>query len=281
MHSAHFLAVVGARPVRHALLWLACFLFCALVQPLQAADAPDNYRLAAGDAIRITVFQNADLSLETRVSEDGSVNYPLVGAVALGGLSIGAAESRIAKALKDGGFLKQPQVNIALLTIRGNKVSVLGQVNRPGSYPIETFNTRISQMLAEAGGLATSGADQIVLTGTREGKAFRREIDVDQIYRSDRAEQDVVVSAGDTVYVPRAPVFYIYGEVQKPGNYRVDRLMTMRQALAAGGGLTQRGTERRLRVVRRNEQGVPERTTAELNDLVRPDDVIYVNESIF
>ena len=279
MPSAHSFA--DARFVRHALLWLIGLAMCASALSVRAADAPDNYRLAAGDAIRITVFQNADLSLETRVSEDGRINYPLVGDVVLGGLSIGAAETRIAKALKDGGFLRQPQVNIALLTIRGNKVSVLGQVNRPGSYPIETGNTRVSQMLAEAGGLASSGADQIVLTGTRDGKAFRREIDVDQIYRAERAEQDIPVGAGDTVYVPRAPVFYIYGEVQKPGNYRVDRQMTMRQALAAGGGLTQRGTERRLRVVRRNEQGIPERTTAELNDLVRPDDVIYVNESFF
>ena len=70
----------------------------------------------------------------------------------MGGLEIGSAETKIAKALKDGGFIKQPQVNISLLTIRGNKISVLGQVNKPGSYPLETFNTRISQMLAEAAG---------------------------------------------------------------------------------------------------------------------------------
>ncbi len=89
------------------------------------------------------------------------------------------------------------------------------------------------------------------------------------------------MSGGDTIYVPRAATFYIYGEVTRPGNYRVDRSMTMRQALAAGGGLTARGTERRLRVVRRNAQGVPEKTATDLNDLVRPDDVIYVNESLF
>lgn len=257
------------------------FLLGLAASALAATEVPDNYRLSSGDAIRVVVFQNPDLTLETRVSEDGSISYPLVGSVRIGGLDIGSAEKRIAKSLKDGGFLKQPQVNIQLLGIRGNKVSVLGQVNRPGAFPLETTGTRISQLLAEAGGLAAGGADQIILTGTRDGKPYRKEIDVDSIYRADRSDQDVVVSAGDTVYVPRAPMFYIYGEVQRPGNYRVDRNMTMRQALAAGGGLTLRGTERRLRVVRRNNAGVPEKTDAELNDLVRPDDVIYVNESIF
>ncbi len=89
------------------------------------------------------------------------------------------------------------------------------------------------------------------------------------------------VAGGDTIYVPRASTFYIYGECHASGNYRLERSMTMRQALAAGGGLTSRGTERRLRVVRRNAQGVPEKISTDLNDLVAPDDVIYVNESLF
>ena len=267
-----------AKCIRHALVWLLTLPFCASVV---AGDAPDNYQLASGDAIRVAVFQNPDLTLETRVSEDGSINYPLIGSVAIGGLGISAAEARIAKRLRDGGFLKLPQVNISLLTIRGNKVSVLGQVNRPGSYALETTNTRISQMLAEAGGLAAGGADQVVLTGTRNGIAIRKIVDVDAIYRAEQADQDVPVLAGDTVYVPRAPMFYIYGEITRPGNYRIDRNMTMRQALAAGGGLTARGTERRLRVVRRNAQGVPEKISVELNDPVQADDVVYVNESFF
>ena len=280
MKTSHITFGRWFRQGSHALLWLFAV---ALGAPgtAGAATEPENYRLAAGDAIRIVVFQNSDLTLDTRVSEDGSINYPLLGSVKLGGLGIGAAENKIAKALKDGGFLKQPQVNIALLTIRGNKVAVLGQVNKPGSYPLETTNTRISQMLAEAGGLAPSGADIVVVTGVREGKEFRREIDLDSIYRADQGDRDIPIAGGDTLYVPRAPTFYIYGEITRPGPYRIERNMTMRQAIAAGGGLTGRGTERRLRVVRRDAQGVPQKISIELNDLVAPDDVVYVNESIF
>jgi polysaccharide export outer membrane protein len=273
------------RRSRAALRVLRCIcaaLLCMQVATVVAQEtAGNNYRLASGDAIRVIVFQNPDMTLETRVSEDGTISYPLVGSIAVGGLDIGSAEKKIAAALKTGGFLKQPQVNIELLRILGNKIAVLGQVNKPGSYPLETFNTRVSQTLAEAGGLAQGGADQLILTGTRDGKPFRKQIDIDALYKLNQGDQDVPVAGGDTIYVPRAPMFYIYGEVTRPGNYRVDRNMTMRQALAAGGGLTARGTERRLRVVRRNAQGVPEKISTDLNDPVEPDDVIYVNESIF
>ena len=256
-------------------------LFVAWSVGSPAADAPNNYTLASGDSIKISVFQNPDLTLETRVSEDGTITYPLVGKVAIGGLDLGSSERKIGKALLDGGFLKNPQVNIQLLDVRGNRVAVLGQVNRPGSFPLVSMNTRVSQVLADAGGLMANGDDKIILTGARDGKPFRREIDIDRLYREQRPEDDVLLAGGDTVYVPRAPMFYIYGEILKPGNYRIERGMTMRQALAAAGGLTQRGSERRLRVVRQNPQGVPEKQSTELNDLVEQGDVIYVNESIF
>ncbi len=243
------------------------------------ATAPPNYRLAAGDSIRISLFQNPDMTLETRVSEDSTITYPLIGSIAIGGLELGAAEKKIATALKDGGFFKQPQVNIQLVEVRGNKVAVLGQVNKAGTFPLVT-TTRVSQMLAEAGGQNQYGADRVVLTGTRDGQPFQREIDIDALYR-DKSDEDVVLAGGDTIYVPRAPMFYIYGEVLRPGSYRLDRNMTMRQAISAGGGLTLRGTERRLKVVRVTPQGTSEKLPVELDEPVQPGDVVYVAESYF
>lgn len=261
---------------------LAALSFAACMPAARAdAVAPSNYQLGAGDSIRVTVFQNADMTVETRVSEDGSISYPLVGRIVIGGLEIGAAEKKIAAALKDGGFLKGPQINIQLIEIRGNKVSVLGQVNRAGSFPLQTTTTRVSQMLAEAGGVTATGDDRIVVTGTRAGTPFRREIDMDALYRNQRPDDDMVLGGGDTIYVPRAPMFFIYGEVSKPGSYRVERNMTMRQALAAGGGLTLRGTERRLKVVRQNAGGASSKISVELDDPVQPGDVVTVSESLF
>jgi len=252
---------------------------------------PPDYALGAGDAIRVQVFQNPELTIETRVSENGSVNYPLIGSVGLGGLSIGAAEKKIADALKDGGFVKQPQVNILLLLVRGNQVSVLGHVARPGRYPLETFNTRASDMLATAGGAipgggtligaTPGGSDIAVITGLRDGKPFRKEIDIPALYLGNNNDSDIVLSGGDTIFVERAPVFYIYGEAQRPGAYRIERGMTVMQALAQGGGPTLRGSQYRLRLNRKNAAGVVEKLAPEMTDPIQPNDVLYVRESIF
>ena len=257
------------------LMLVACFATSAIAQ-----DKLD-YPLGAGDAIRIQVFQNPDLTIETRVSENGSITYPLIGSVELGGLSISVAEKKIANALKSGGFVQQPQVNILLMQVRGNQVGVLGQVNRPGRFPLETFNTRVSDMLAAAGGSTAMGDDIVIVTGTRDGKPFRKEIDIPDLYLGEKLENDIILSGGDTIYVHRAPVFYIYGEAQRPGTYRIERGMTVMQALAQGGGPTPRGSESRLRLHRKNALGTVEQLSPEMTDIVQPNDVIYVRESIF
>ena len=244
------------------------------------SDAAD-YPLSAGDTIRIQVFQNPDLTIETRVAENGTITYPLIGALAVGGLATASAERKLADALQSGGFIQNPQVNITLLVVRGNQVSVLGQVGRPGRFPLDTANTRLSGMLANAGGALGSGDDVAIVTGTRDGKPFRREIDIPSIYLDNRMDDDIVLQGGDTVYVHRAPVFFIYGETQRPGSYRVEREMTVRQALATGGGPTPRGSDQRLRIQRKNKQGVIEEITPQLNDPVRANDVIYVRENLF
>ncbi len=254
-------------------------IFC--VVGAQAQNPQPEYVLGKGDSIRIVIFQNPDLTVETRVTENGTISYPLVGSINVGGLTIPAAERTIGKALSDGGFIQKPQVNIVLLLNRGNQVSVLGAVNRAGRFPLETFNTRLSEMLAIAGGIAPTGADVAIVTGTRDGKPFRREIDIPEMFLDDKLGNDLVVSGGDVIYVYRMPMFYIYGEVQRPGSSRIERGMTVRQALAQSGGPTVRGTEKRLRLFRRGAGGSVEALTPNLNDTIRPDDVLYVNESLF
>src|SRR4051794_26332513 len=158
-----------------------------------ASVASPDYRLGPGDSIKVQVYQNPDLSVETRVSESGSVNYPLVGAVKLGGLSISEAENRIAQALRTANILKQPQVNIVLQTVRGNQVSVLGQVQKPGRFPLETTNVRVSDMLAAAGGITPNGDDVLVVSGTRGGKPFRKTVDIPALFQNTRGDNDIVL----------------------------------------------------------------------------------------
>lgn len=248
-----------------------------------APAVPNNqdYRLGAGDAIGVQVYQSPDLSIDARVSESGVISYPLVGSVQLGGLTIAEAEKKIGDALRSGGFVKVPQVNIVLRQVRGNQVAVLGQVSRPGRFPLETFNTRASDMLAAAGGTTATGDDVLIITGQRDGKPFRKVIDIPALFLNAKSDEDIVLAGGDTLYVNKAPMFYIYGEAQRPGPYRIERGMTVMQALAQGGGPTVRGSQNRLKLHRRDASGKVVETTPTLTDPVRPEDVIYVRESLF
>jgi polysaccharide export outer membrane protein len=251
----------------------------ALAQTSTAA-VPE-YRLGAGDVIRINVYQNPDLLLETRISEGGVISYPLLGNVRVGGLGVNAAEKLITDGLRNGNFVKQPQVTIVVLQIRGNQVSVLGQVNRPGRYPIEVADMRLSDMLATAGGIGPAGTDFVVLNGTRNGQDYRLEVDLPSLFSATGRGKDVLVANGDTIFIDRQPIVYIYGEVQRPGPMRLERGMTVMQALATGGGLTLRGTQKGLRVHRKGAQGKIEVIEPTLDDKVQDGDVVFVRESLF
>jgi len=250
-------------------------------QPASAEAARDDYVLGPGDAIRIQVFQNPDLTVEARVSEAGVISYPLLGAIRVGGLSPTNVERLIGQRLRDGKFLQNPQVTVNITTFRSQQVSVLGNVTRPGRYPIETTGMRLSEVLSLAGGISPTGADEVVLVTTRDGKPIRLEIDLVDMFASGDLTQDPQMQAGDVIYVNRAPQYYIYGQVQRPGMYGVDRGLTLAQAIAKGGGLTLRGTDRGVRVHRRYGNKQIQILEPKLDDPIRPDDLIFVRESVF
>jgi polysaccharide export outer membrane protein len=244
-------------------------------------DTLREYILGPGDVLKVTVYQNADLTLETRVSESGTISYPLLGSVKVGGLTVTAAEKLIADGLRTGNFLKAPQVNVAVAQVRGHQASVLGLVNKPGRYPIEVAGLKLSDLIAMAGGVATGGSEIVTLVGTRDGKAFRQEVDLPSLFGASSKTEDPVVLNGDIIYVDRVPTFYIYGEVLRGGQLRLERGMTVMQALAAGGGVTQRGTQKGMKLHRRDAAGNVKILDVTMETPVLPNDVIYVRESLF
>jgi polysaccharide export outer membrane protein len=264
--------------------WLAlCLcLFAALAQAQpQPAAAREDYLLGEGDVIKVTVYQSPELSLELRIPASGSVSYPLLGDVTLGGLTVNQAERRLAEGLIEGRILKQPQVSILVTQVRGSQASVLGHVIKPGRYPLELTRTRLSDLMALAGGIASDGGDVLTVTGTREDRPFRVQIDYRQLFATDDPRTNLVIQSNDVVFVDRAPQVYIYGEVQRPGALRLERGMTVLQALAAGGGLTLRGTQSGIRVHRRDAQGVTLELVPGLQGLLQQGDVVFVRESLF
>lgn len=236
--------------------------------------------LGGGDVVKISVFGNPDLAVETRVSESGFVTMPLVGQVEVAGLSAAMAETKIATMLERGGFVKKPQVNLLVTVLSSQQVSVLGQVNRAGRYPIDGRRS-VLDLLALAGGIGVDGGDVVTVIRKREGKVVKDRVDTAELMRSADLTGNFDVQGGDIIYVERAPRFYIYGEVQRPGAIRLERQMTVLQALSAGGGLTARGTERGLRIKRRDQGGKLQIIDVRGDDLLQPDDVVYVKESLF
>lgn len=258
--------------------FLATFLL--LGSGMGGIAAASDYPLSTGDLVRITVYDHPDLATETRVSENGSVLFPLIGQVQVGGLSAQAAAERIAKGLQTGGFIKFPQVNLVVLDFKGQEVAVLGYVNRPGKFPLQK-RSRVTDVLALAGGVVPTGADTLVLISNRGGKVERREIDLIALFREGGEALNVEVGNDDILHVAREPRFYIYGEVQRPGAYRLEKGMSVVQALALGGGLTQRGTHKGMRVLRPAADGGMQSLEVQLADRLKPDDVIFVKESLF
>jgi len=253
----------------------------AVEAPVSAAPAEREYHLGPGDVIRITVYDNPDLATESEIAENGSISFPLIGAVMLGGLSRGDAERAISEKLGSGGFVPNAHVNLLVQQYRSRQVAVMGEVNKPGNYPISRA-TSIAEMLAMAGGISAKGGDRVtVIRRDASGQSQRYEMDVRRLFASGDPSAYSLVDKGDIIFVPSTPVFYIYGEVRQPGAYPLVSNMTVMQALSVGGGLTGRGTERGIRIERRGPDGTVKAYTARGPERLQPNDVLRILESWF
>ncbi len=255
------------------LLWMIC------IGSAVAGDSRESV-LGPGDTLKIFVYGQPDLTTEARVSESGSITFPLLGEILVDGLTPSAAERKIAKLLESRDFLRKPQVNILTSSLQSQMVSVLGYVRNQGRYPIEGKRS-LTDILAMAGGITPDGGELVTLIRSDGSKYNKEIIDVIEMVRSGDLTRNLNIRSDDLIYVERALRFYIYGEVQRPGTYRLERNMTVIQALSVGGGLTQRGTERGLRIQRRDAEGNLQMLTVKSSDLVEPDDVLYIKESLF
>src|SRR5258708_9400689 len=163
---------------------LAALLCCIAVMALsagaygQSRESPSREALGEGDSVRITVFQNPDLTTETRISERGTITFPLIGEISLAGLTPAGAEARIAKQLIEGKFVLKPQISLNVVRVRSRQVSVLGQVARPGRYALDDTSSNLTDILALAGGIRPTGHANISVMITRNGKTANLEINL-------------------------------------------------------------------------------------------------------
>lgn len=260
-----------------AALWAAIACAADGAPATTAGGAPQDYRVGAGDLLRIAVFGSPELSTDARVAESGTITCPLIGSVRVAGLSSAEVEQALARSFIEGGFLKQPQVSVLIAEYVSQKVSVLGHVSKPGQYSLRA-RSNVLDVLAEAGGVIAQSASDYATLMRSDGT--KMDLNLDALFRGDPT-QNVAVAGGDRLYVPRAEFFYIYGQVQRPGQYRLERNMTLSRAISASGGLTSRGTERRATVKRRDAQGKETEYSVRPSDVLKADDVLVIKESWF
>jgi polysaccharide export outer membrane protein len=245
-----------------------------------AGTATADYVIGADDALQIKVYGYDDLATQTRVSSNGRISFPLIGEVSVGGQSTFEAENKIAQLLSKGGFIKDPQVTVTVLEYKSQQVSVLGQVNKPGLYPLESKSSLVD-VLAMAGGISQLGDYRAIVTRNSQGKTTKQEIDLRNALEFPEKSPLIAIEKGDVIYIPKAPVFYIQGEVMRAGVYALEPKMTVSQALSLGGGLSLKGTLRGIVIERHDADGKPKTIDVELHDPVLKDDVVVFKERLF
>ena len=258
----------------------------AAVQPtvapgaVRAAPPTRLALLGPGDSVTVQVYGQPDMTTTVYVGNDGTIRVPLAGSVQVAGATPIDAGERVAKALRDGGYFVNPQVTLTLNNSRSERVTVLGEVNRPGSYAIDP-STSIIDLIAAAGGLTPNGSDNgQVRRREPDGRVASYTVDL-KGPATGRELPSQRLESGDELYVPTAQHVYVYGEVATPNMYKIEPGMTVMQAIVRAGGITPRGSEHRVEVKRMGKDGQYVNGKAKLNDLVQPDDVIRVKESIF
>jgi polysaccharide export outer membrane protein len=212
----------------------------------------EGYVIGPQDNLSVIVSDEAELTGKFRVDTDGTISMPYLSRVPLAGLSLAEAQVKIAALLRDGQFIRNPQVRIEVDQFKARNVLVTGEVRTPGKVTLPGTTMSLLEALALAGSPTTNASNEvIVIHPPKRGEKAPEPI---SISRRDlelgRAGRDITLQDGDIVNVPIAKRFYISGFVKNPGSYVLDTGTTVSQAIILAGGLSDRGTDRRIRVSR-------------------------------
>lgn len=267
-----------------ALLFVAAL--CVPAAPLYAQQAladpaQATYQIGAQDQLKITVLDEPSLSQSYRVDSDGSISLDYIGRVRAAGSTPADLQERV-RALLANGYLKNPQVRVEVESYKSQSVIVSGEVRTPGKLPMMGAMTLL-EALAAAGSPTSAASSELTIAHVRRGSADGRDADVSHVNWKDLQlgrGMDVTLQDGDLINVPKAQTFFITGQVRNSGNYVLEPGTTVQQAIALAGGLTERGSDRRIRTTR-FVKGKAVDVPLKLNDKVQAGDTITVDQRFF
>lgn len=237
-----------------------------------ARDVAAGYVLGADDVVEVTVLGQPEFTTRARIKANGTIQLPFIGEQRVAGETALSLAPKIGEKLRSGGYYAKPVVNIEISSFASRYVTLLGAVGSTGLQPVDR-DYRLSEIIARAGGIRTDGADFVVLTragGEQQNYAFDK-------LASGGPQDDPVVAPGDKIFVPLADTFYVQGQVNAPGEYPIrGGQMTIRKAVARGGGLGPSGSAKRIKIFRNGEE-----VKADLEMVIQKGDVIVVGERLF
>ncbi|HUS18092.1 MAG TPA: polysaccharide biosynthesis/export family protein [Terriglobales bacterium] len=233
------------------------------VQGVQPAETKDSkvsdydrsaLKVGVGDLLEMKVFGVPDLTDQVRIGADGNISLPLVGSVRVEGLSIDQAQKTIETKLRDGGFVRDPHVTISVKEFVTQGISVMGEVVRPGVYPLLGAR-RLFDALSSAGG-TTQKAGKVVSI-TRRDKPNEPILVALSSDPQVAAKTNVDVFPGDTIVVSKAGIVYVVGEVGRPSGFVMENneSLTVLQALALAGGLGKNAALNDCKIIRKTSDG--------------------------
>jgi polysaccharide export outer membrane protein len=243
-----------------------------MAAPALAQPAYAGYQLGPDDSVQVVVYGQTEFNVTTRVKADGTIVMPLIGTVKAQGETNITLARLITDKLVAGGFLKQPLVNVEIGSYVSRTVNVAGNVGAPGIVPLDR-PYHVLEVLLKAGWVRADGANFVYLR--RPGQPEQR-LEVEQLVRG-AGSADPMLEPGDTLFVPPAETFFIYGQINGPGMKNILPGMTIRQAIGLAGGVTASGKADKVGLVRGNGKEVD----ADPSQKVQNGDVIIVKERLF
>ncbi len=248
---------------------------------LSLTEAQD-YIVGEGDVLRITVYNHPDLTTIARVTGEGEILFPLIGSVKVGDLTLSSVVEKISVRLADG-YIIEPQVSVFIEEYRSKKVVLMGQVEKPGLYILDG-RTTFMELLSKAGGLTKNAGDSAVIKRKEnplDASEKKIAIDLKRLVEKGDMSLDVPVMDGDSIYIIKAGLFYVTGEIRKPDSYKYEEGLTIVKAITMAGGFTDKAATGKVKIIRKlnGKEEVLERV--KMDEQVLPDDVIVVPESFF
>jgi polysaccharide export outer membrane protein len=249
-----------------------------------------DYVVGQQDVMKITVFNEPTLSNTYRVDNDGSISFPFLGRVKVAGLRVAVIEAQLAKSLAEG-YIKNPQVTVDMEQYRSQSVFIMGEVRVPSKYSL-VGNSSLMDALMQAGWVTPTAGFDVLIIHPRSGATravLQSELqdinaDVTRVNLRDieagKLPQSIRIQDGDTILVPKALRLTVLGQVRTPGSIVYEPGMTVQAAIAQAGGQTEKGSTRRVKIVR-IENNTRKEVDAELTDLVQPNDIIQVGQRLF